>query len=135
MFEFIEQLIMRHTAIMDQVLSATIHIVECTQKESIKEIENSTQNRERLINQLAELQGKIETLIENLIAKEMNQTNISIIKAWLEDLSIWSITIQKIDQYLIDSLNHKKNKTSKEIATLFESKSKLKGYNLNNVSK
>ena len=118
----IERLIVQHRIYMDLIFLESIYISNSIKDQDISRLENTLQNRERLINQLAELQGRIEGMAEKI--------HLDTLKEWYDDLSSWSEKIQSIDQQFIDSLTDEKNSLSEEISQLLKSKLLLKKYDL-----
>ena len=135
MLESARNLLAKYIDLVNYILSSTIRIIEYAQNDRIEEMENSIQNRERLINQLTEIRVKIDCLVNDFTSLKIHGPESIIIKSWIKDSFALSNVVQDANQYLIDYLMYKKNIMSKEIASVFEFQSKFKGYNLNNVKK
>ena len=135
MLESARKLITRYIDLVNYILSSTIHVIEHAKNDHIEEMESSIQNRERLINQLAEVREKIDYLVNEFTSAKIHGPESALIKSWIKDSFALSSIVQDTNQYLIDYLMYKKSKMSKEIASIFEFQSKFKGYNLNNVRK
>lgn len=88
-------------------------------------------NRERLLNIVFELHKSIESGISN--SENIELDNKDLLKAWGRDVERWSNN-QAIQNETIEHLLLAiKKETTAEIASIFDKKSRHKGYDLNNL--
>jgi hypothetical protein len=128
-FENIQQ----HLSMLDLALYSSQKISNFAKLDNLDGVISETDNRERLVNVIGTIQQKIENQINQLNAAELKQDDILILKAWFQDLSIWSDKMIELDKETVEHLNQQKDETTKEIAHIFKNKELFKGYN--NTSK
>ena len=127
--------IMRHLETSEAALTISNVLLTAAMKEQLNVLEVGAENRERVIQILNTQQASIETKIDNLNASDIDTDFIEIIKQWSTDVQRILISIENVDIKLLEVLKDQKFATTEQIASLYKSKSALKGYNLNNVSK
>lgn len=137
MIDKIEMLLMTHLNLQDALITISNEIFESTANLNDERASALTHNRDRLIHILEEIQNQINTLLNSACGDNGNDNQyiLNLAKAWADDLCKTLETIHAIDNELITLLEERKSKTTNEIASIFQSKQKFKGYNLNNVKK
>lgn len=98
-------------------------------------VEENTNNRERLLSIIAQEQESIESVINSIFTEELTPENINIIKSWAFDTQDWINKTAIADEEILNALNDSKDEITKEIASIFRSKTAFRGYNLNDVRK
>jgi len=123
------------TVKLDSGTKCTQEILRSVENEDWQSLESSTENRERLLSQIASEQERIEAIINSIFSEELTPENINIIKSWALDTQNWITKTAEADDLIVERLNQSKDQATKEIATLFKSKTAFRGYNLNDVRK
>ena len=126
--------IQTHLSMLDQALICAKKITVYAQQENLDAVVSETDNRDRLINAIGTIQGAIETQINQLNAALLQNEDISLLKSWFYDLSLWTDKMIEIDKETVEILSQQKDETTREIAHLFKNKELFKGYS-NNVKK
>lgn len=121
--------IQNHLSMLDLALASSQNIASMARTEDLDGVVDETDNRERIVNVIGKLQQGIEEQINQLNAAEVNQDDIQILKAWFQDLSIWSDRMIDLDKETVEILSQQKENTTKEIAHIFKNKEMFKGYN------
>jgi hypothetical protein len=124
LFESIQQ----HLSLLDLALNSSANILFLASNQETDLVITETENRERLINVISELQHHIEQKISALNPVELQGDSIMILKSWFADLSIWSDKLIEMDKATVEYLNQQKEDTTKEIANIFKNKESHKGY-------
>jgi hypothetical protein len=127
--------IQKHLEYMDAVSMISAKMLEAAESEDESRLLLESNNRERLIKIIEELQNKTEIMIKALPSLLLSHDLIEIVKLWGQDVICWVEDIDQIDQMILQHLEHLKENTTKEIASIFKSKQQFKGYNLNSVRK
>lgn len=127
--EAIIEKIQQHLSMLDLALSSSQRIASFARTEDLDGVINETDNRERLVNIITKLQQAIEEQINQLNAAEVTHEEIGILKAWFQDLTIWSERMIEFDKETVEVLSQQKENTTKEIAHIFKNKEMFKGYN------
>lgn len=123
--------IQNHLSMLDLALLSSQKITSMARTEDLDGVVDETDNRERIVNIIGKLQQGIEEQINQLNAAEVTQDDIQILKAWFQDLSIWSDRMIELDKETVEILSQQKENTTKEIAHIFKNKEMFKGYNHN----
>ena len=126
--------IQTHLSMLDQALISAKKITVFAQQENLDAVVSETDNRDRLINAIGTIQGSIEIQINQLNAALLQNEDISLLKSWFYDLSVWTDRMIEIDKETVEILSQQKDETTREIAHLFKNKELFKGYS-NNVKK
>jgi hypothetical protein len=132
MFNKIMENIQAHLALLDLALQSSTRIKFYAQTEDLDNVANETDNRERIINIVSQVQHKIEKQIDLLTAEDLFDDSLIILKSWFQDLALWSDRMTATDAETIEILAAQKEETTKEIVTIFKTKESFKGYNLSN---
>lgn len=132
MFNSIMENIQAHLMILELAFASSVKIRTFSSSEDLNLLESETENRERIVNILAQLQYKIEGQIDQLAGSDLTNDSIPILKSWFNDLAIWTDKMTTIDAETVEILSEQKEKTTKEIVTVFKNKEKFKGYSLSN---
>jgi hypothetical protein len=135
MINSITDMIIKHLELLDESDKLTGLTLVSIKEEDIDEIEATSDNRERLFSIISKVQEIIETKINTLPNDLITSDFVEIVKCWGSDLDQWILRTQEADFNIIELLESFKQSTTKEIASLFKTKERFKGYNLNNVSK
>lgn len=120
---------------LDQCNRSTEQIYKSVVNEDWEGVEFNTTNRERALQIIGQEQEQIEKVINNIISEELTPANINIIKSWAFDTQAWINKTAAKDEAILVALNNSKDNITKEIATLFKSKTAFRGYNLSDVRK
>jgi len=118
-----------HLGLLDLALNSSQKIQSFAKLEDLNGVINETENRERLVNIIGQVQQVIENQINQLNAAELKSDDIMILKSWFQDLSFWSDKMIDQDKETVELLGQQKENTTKEIAHLFKNKEMFKGYN------
>ena len=121
--------IQEHLGLLDLALTSSQKIQSFAKLEELNGVVSETENRERLVNIIGQVQHVIENQINQLNAAEVTGEDILILNSWFQDLSLWSEKMIAYDKKTVDLLGQQKNDTTKEIAHLFKNKEMFKGYN------
>lgn len=122
--------IQSHLSLLELALQSTAHIKACALREDLDNVANETENRERIINIVSQIQHKIEKQIDLLAAPDLMEDSLPILKSWFQDLATLSDRMTSIDAQTVEVLAKQKEETTKEIVTIFKNKEMFKGYNL-----
>lgn len=129
MIENLFEDIQSHLCMLDLALKST-ELIRCfAQTENLDAVVEETENRERIVNVITQLQRKIEDKINLIDASTVNREGIMILKSWFHDLSVWSENMICIDRETVELLAQQKDNAGKEIALVFKNKELFKGYN------
>ena len=120
---------------MDEIHNYSKKINAAIKIKQDKEISREIENRKRLISISMTFQKKILGYIgENKREIFKNEDDIkNIISLWEKDIKRILSNVKSLDIETLNLLENKKDRTTKEIATVFDSKNKLQGYDLSNV--
>lgn len=124
--------IQSHLALLELALQSSAHIKTYALAEDLDNVAHETENRERIINIVGQIQHKIEKQIDLLAAPDLMEDSLPILKSWFQDLATWSDRMTSLDSETIEVLAQQKEETTKEIVTIFKNKEMFKGYNLAN---
>jgi hypothetical protein len=130
MFNTIMENIQAHLSLLELALQSTTRIKTFAQIQDIDNVANETDNRERIINIVSQIQHKIEKQIDLLVASDLSEDSLPILKSWFHDLAYWSDKMTNTDAETVEILANQKDETTKEIVTIFKNKELFKGYNL-----
>ena len=135
MSDIIYRQIMRHIDLMETSIRQAKAIRRAACEKDIDAVIWETENRDKVINIISMFQRNIEDAIESLKVEDVTKDLIDTLKFWTQDVAKWVDKTNQIDQEVVNILESEKEQTTKEIATLFQSKNKFKGYNLNDLKK
>jgi hypothetical protein len=121
--------IQAHLSMLELALHSSAKIKFFASVEDVDQVIEETDNRERIVNIIGQLQSQIENKISCLAPHDLHGDTIAILKSWFNDLSIWSEKMIALDQETVELLNQQKEDSTKEIATIFKNKEMFKGYN------
>jgi hypothetical protein len=124
--------IQAHLSLLDLALNSTMRIKAFALIQDLESVANETENRERIINIVGQIQHKVEKQIDTLTSPELMNDSLPILKSWFQDLAIWTDRMTAIDADTVELLADQKEETTKEIVTIFKNKELFKGYNLTN---
>jgi len=131
-FNSIMENIQAHLMILELAYSSSLKIRTLAEGEDIVLVESETENRERIVNILAQIQHKIEEQVDQLTGNDLADDSIPILKSWFNDLAIWTDKMTTVDAETVELLSAQKEKTTQEIVAVFQNKEKFKGYSLSN---
>ena len=132
MFNVIMIHIQTHLSLLELALQSSIRIKAFAEKEDLDNVAIETDNRERVVNIVSQIQQKIELQIDQLTPTDLVEDSLPILKAWFQDLASISDKMMSVDAETIEVLAIQKEETTKEIVTIFKNKEMFKGYNLSN---
>ena len=128
-------LMMIHTDFMDKIFGSTMRLNMATMQNDIESIDFESNNRERLINIIEQIQFTIEERLNRFSCQESIEEVTPILKAWANDMGLWLEKVNAVDDLTTEGLEALKDETSKEIAVIYRAKEHFKGYNLNTMKK
>lgn len=117
---------------MDALSGENQRILRSCSEGTLEQVELLIENRERMLNQLAELQASIESEANQLT---LSDELLDLLRTWLNDLNLWVERFIEHDRSIILDLTHLKEQTTREIATIYKAREGHKGYNLKSVKK
>lgn len=126
-------LIMMHTDFMDHIIVSTRRLNLATKRNDMDAIEFESNNRERLINIIEQVQFTIEERLNTFSSSESIEEITPILNAWANDLGLWYERVGVIDDETTQELEGLREETQKEIALVYKTKENFKGYNLNTL--
>lgn len=130
MFNTVMENIQSHLSLLELAFQASARIKAYALREDLDNVAHETENRERIINIVSQIQHKIEKQIDLLTAPDLMEDSLAILKSWFQDLATLSDRMTSIDSETIEILAKQKEDTTKEIVTIFKNKEMFKGYNL-----
>lgn len=129
MIETLFKNIQEHLSMLDLAVASSQKICTFAKYENLDGVVAETENRERIVNIVTQIQAKIESQIDLLDPTKMSNDGISILKSWFHDLSISSEQMLTLDRETVELLAQQKDNTTKEIAMIFKNKEIFKSYN------
>ena len=126
-------LIMVHTDFMDRILVSTRRLLLATNQGDMDSIDFESDNRERMINIIEQVQFTIEERLNTFFTKESIEEVTPILNAWANDLGLWYEKIGLIDDETTQGLELMKEETAKEIGAVYRNRENFRGYNLNSL--
>ncbi len=126
--------IMSHCSLMDQINGITEKIEEAGKAGDVETILAESENKQRAINVLAQIQTKIENILGNMPVP-LSAELLSIVRCWADDFTAITERWNQQDATTAAFLEKAREQTTKEIASVFKSRERHKGYNLANVKK
>ena len=82
--------IQEHLSMLDLAVHCTERINVFARNEDIDRVASETENRDRIVNIVAQIQKVIEDQINRLSPGDIDQDGILILKSWFQDLALWS---------------------------------------------
>lgn len=124
--------IQEHLTMLDLAVNCSEKIRNFAKNENVEGVVSETENRERIVNIVAQIQRKVEEKINLLEQSDISKEGVNILKAWFHDLSILTERMLVCDRETVEFLSQQKEETTKEIAMIFKNKQIFKGYNHEN---
>jgi hypothetical protein len=121
--------IQEHLTMLDLAVNCSEKIRNFAKNENVEGVVSETENRERIVNIVAQIQRKVEEKINLLEQSDISKDGVNILKAWFHDLSILTERMLACDRETVEFLSQQKEETTKEIAMIFKNKQIFKGYN------
>ncbi len=122
--------IQAHLSLMEMAQNSSSKIKFFAVSGEVDSVASETDNRERLMTVISQIQAGIESKISSLAPHDLESDTLDILKTWFSDVAIISESIIEIDRDTLELLTVQKEETTKEIATIFKNKEMFKGYNL-----
>ncbi len=119
---------------MDQINGITTRIQEAADGGNVDKVISESENKQRAINNLAQIQTKIEAILASWTAP-FTQEVLSVLRCWADDFSNMTERWNQQDAVTAVILEGAREQTTREIAAVFKSKERHKGYSLANVKK
>jgi hypothetical protein len=135
MTDAIFKLIQYHLQLLEAVDQLGQRILRAAREGDMNAVNKDADNRQRLLSVMEQIQSKSEEVLKFMTQQGDFSAVEDVIKFWAYDFNLWSEKINQIDQEIIQILSEQKDQTTQELATLFQSKEKFKGYNLNSTKK
>lgn len=127
----LEKNIFFHVDALKKVSILSNEILKELQGKNVDLALDMIQNRERLLNIVFKLHEAIESDISQLTSTPDEE--IKFYKAWAQDVNNWSQEQSQKNDQIEELLMMIKAETTMEIASIFDKKSRHKGYDLNNL--
>lgn len=124
-----------HNVLLKKTLLKTQELLDACKADNENDITLLSNNRDSMINDLKSIQDQICSGLEKIPSSLLNDSTINHIKNWDILLNETISKIHDLDIEIIEELEAKKEKLTGEIASTFENKTKLGGYNLDNVKR
>ena len=124
-----------HNILLKKTLTKTDELLAACKGENEAKVQLLSENRDSMINDLQKIQDQICKELENIPAALLNESTIRHIKEWDQLLNSVIAEIHDKDLEIIEILEAQKQTITGEIASTFENKTKLGGYNLDNVKR
>lgn len=121
--------IQEHLSMLDLAVNSSEKIRIYAQTENLELLVRETENRERIINIVTQIQRKVEEQINLLHPKDISSDGVHILKCWFHDLNILSEKMLAFDKEAVELLAQQKEETTKEIAMVFKNRQVFKNYN------
>lgn len=121
--------IQEHLTMLELAVNCSEKIRNFAKNENVEGVVRETENRERIVNIVAQIQRKVEDKINLLEQSDISKEGVNILKAWFHDLSILTERMLVCDRETVEFLSQQKEETTKEIAMIFKNKQIFKGYN------
>jgi hypothetical protein len=129
MIETLFENIQKHLAMLDSAVQSSEKIKNFAKNENLAGVVSETENRERIVNIITQIQRKVEEQINLLNPSEISNDGLLILKAWFQDLNILSERMLTCDRQTVEYLGQQKEDTTKEIAMIYKNKEIFKSYN------
>ena len=117
-----------HLSLLDLAVSCSQNIRDFAAAENLDAVVSETDNRERIVNIVSQVQSGIEGHVNLLSPEDLTNEGINILKSWFNDLNICSEKMLSFDRETVEFLAQQKEDTTKEIAHIFKNKEMFKGY-------
>ena len=127
----IRKLIDLHEQLLVEALKLSQILLKQSEARNVEVVAVACEQREKLISLIEEVQDKIELKLRTL--KYINRPMKEDLDNWQKNLKLVLEEITYYDQHIVALLNNEKDKTMQEIAEIFSSKEKFRGYNLKDV--
>lgn len=129
MIETLFENIQEHLSMLDLAVHSSERIRVYAKNENLDAVVNETENRDRIVNIVTQIQHKVESQINLLGPSDVSSEDLLVLKAWFQDLSIFSERMLECDKETVEFLSQQKEDTTKEIAMIFKNKEIFKNYN------
>jgi len=129
MIETLFENIQEHLSMLDLAVLSSEQIKKFAKEENLEGVVSETDNRERIVNIVTQIQRQVEEKINQLDASRLSADGIMVLKAWFHDLSIMSERMIAADKETVEFLGQQKEDATKEIALIFKNKEIFKSYN------
>lgn len=121
---FVESM-MRHLVLMDKIKVQSAELYHLSFTEKVDQLLLGLENRDRMVAELNRLQNKI--------CADFKEETATILECWTQDLNKFIQLIARVDQEITSVLEFQKDRTAKEISSLYQNKENIKKYNLNSL--
>ncbi|MBC7539851.1 MAG: hypothetical protein H7281_13600 [Bacteriovorax sp.] len=129
MIETLFENIQKHLSMLDSAVLSSEKIKNFAKNENLNGVVSETENRERIVNIVTQIQRKVEEQINLLDPSEISNDGLLILKTWFQDLNILSERMLSCDRQTVEYLGQQKEDTTKEIAMIYKNKEIFKSYN------
>ena len=129
MIEKLFENVQEHLSMLDLAVHSSEKIRNFAKNENLNGVISETENRERIVNIITQIQRKVEEQINILNPSDLPSDGILIFKAWFQDLSVLTERMLAYDKETVEFLGQQKEDTTKEIALIFKNKEIFKSYN------
>ena len=128
----LREFVTKHLCHIELIYQTSKKLLEAAEKKDMDSLEFYSDNRDRMVNILFEVQKKIEELIDensNQMAEEVNE----ILASWKKNFLLFLKKLEDLDHQIIDRLDILKKEVSGQIAVNFKFKEQIKKYNRNDI--
>ncbi len=129
MIEILFENIQEHLTMLDLAVYSSEKIKSFAKLENLDGVVSETENRERIVNIVTQIQRKVEEQINLLDVSQLSKDDVLILKAWFQDLGTQSDKMLAFDRETVEYLAQQKEDTTKEISLIFKNKEIFKSYN------
>jgi hypothetical protein len=129
MIEALFENIQQHLSMLDLAVLSSEKIRNYAKNENLDGVVSETENRDRMVNIVNQIQSKLEEQINLLNTNEISNNGTLILKSWFSDLNILSERMLTYDRETVEYLGQQKDDTTKEIVLIFKNKEIFKSYN------
>ena len=124
-----------HLKMLNEAIKCSEQISKYAVEGDFQRVEAETMNRERLINIVGYVQGRIERAVKIIPPSVYNDKIAQTLNNWQEETSKAIKRITDIDTQVMELLKNSKQEVTKELGSVYKNKESHKGYNLNNVKR
>lgn len=129
MIETLFENIQKHLCMLELAVQSSEIIKNFAKNENLDGVVDETENRERIVNIVTQIQRKVEEQVNLIHASDITSEGVLVLKAWFYDLNLFSEKMLQCDRETVEFLGQQKENTTKEIALIFKNKEIFKSYN------
>ncbi len=127
--------IQNHLSFLENARTSAESMLAASKTNNVDAVTNEADNFERLLKIVEETQKDIEQKIYLLDPKSVTNTELEILKLWVQEVNTITERINNIDELTLEQLNQLKDETGAEIAAVYSNREKIRGYAFSSVKK